>query len=534
MNKYQKETIAYSLEEEKKVLRDLQKEYTEAKKIVKSNIKSLMNRTDVNLPSVIHQIEYQKALETQINQALTALKSGQYKTVADYLDESYKTGFTSSMYRLNKQGVPLAFPMDREEIIRAVQTNSKISSSLYKKLGINVKAMKNTIKQEVTRGISTSMNFSDIARNIDNRMNSGLYNSYRIARTEGHRINQEASFDAMQKAKDNGAKIVKKWDSTLDGRTRPHHATLDGQIKELDEPFVVDGLTAMYPSGFGKASEDINCRCCVLEIGKWELNEEDDSYTKWSDYEKNFVELSKNKTYQDYRKNYGKIVKSPKLPTTVKMDNWTEPATESNVRKIAKSWKIDYNRVKTLPHDLTENEIITKLAGADRTKGSCSSLAFSYIGEKNGLDVTDFRGGYSCDLFARNSNIRNIAKLDGVSSTITKSYTPIKDTLKQLASLPIDKEYYLAVGRHASIVKKTSDGAFHYLELQSSFKNGWMDLTDRKLKLRFASTKTSKYGEEIVLIDVDSMKNNDEFRAILGYINTETNMQKKGIGGGIK
>ena len=304
MKQYQKETIKMSLEEEKKVLNSLKKEYTEAKKQVKQKINDLMSRGDANLPHVIHQVKYQQALESQIDEALSKLKSGEYKTISDYLEESYGTGFTSSLYRLQKQGVPLLFPMDRNEIIRAVQTNSKISGGLYKRLGINTRAMKNAIRQEITRGISSGMSSADIARNIDNRMNSGLYNSYRIARTEGHRINQEASFDAMSKAKDAGADVVKQWDSTLDGRTRPHHRMLDGQIRELEDPFEVDGLEAQYPSGFGKASEDINCRCVVLEVGRWELDE-DETYTKFDGEQGVIVkDLSDANNYNTFKVSY--------------------------------------------------------------------------------------------------------------------------------------------------------------------------------------------------------------------------------------
>ena len=313
MKQYQTQTIKMSLEEEKKVLNSLKKEYAEAKKQVKKKIDDLMSRGDANLPNVIHQVKYQKAIESQIDEALNKLKSGEYQTISDYLEESYGTGFTSSLYRLQKQGIPLIFPMDRNEIIKAVQLNSKISGGLYKRLGINTKAMKNAIRQEVTRGISSSMSSADIARNIDNRMNSGLYNSYRIARTEGHRINQEASFDAMKKAKDAGADVVKQWDSTLDGRTRPHHRMLDGQIRELEDPFEVDGLQAQYPSGFGKASEDINCRCLVLEIGRWELDE-DDTFTKFDGNRSVIVkDLSNSKSFEEFRKKYNIEVKKKEV-----------------------------------------------------------------------------------------------------------------------------------------------------------------------------------------------------------------------------
>ena len=81
--------------------------------------------------------------------------------------------------------------------------------------------------------------------------------------------------DAANKAKDNGADVVKQWDATLDSRTRPHHAQLDGQIRELDKPFEVASRKAMYPSGFGIASEDILCRCALLQRAKWALDDDE-------------------------------------------------------------------------------------------------------------------------------------------------------------------------------------------------------------------------------------------------------------------
>ena len=298
MTNYQRETIQYSLEEEKKILNTLKRDYKEAGKTIENRIKNLLKREDAELIHVIHQVNYQKALKSQIDDVLDKLNDGTYSSILKYMEDSYGTGFTSSLYRLQKQGVPLIFPMNRDEILRAVQTNSKISKRKY---GKNFTKMKNTIRKEVTRGISTSMSFGDMARNIDNTMQSGLYNSYRVARTEGHRINQEASFDAMTKAKEAGADVVKKWDSTIDGRTRVSHRSLEGQVRELEEPFEVAGKKAMYPSGFGLPSEDINCRCVVLEIGRWELDE-DEGFTKNVDGK--IVSFANVQDYNEFRKKY--------------------------------------------------------------------------------------------------------------------------------------------------------------------------------------------------------------------------------------
>ena len=128
---------------------------------------------------------------------------------------------------------------------------------------------------------------------------------------------------------------------------------------------------------------------------------------------------------------------------------------------------VENNGVKALRSQLTATQIIEKLAGGDMTKGSCSSLAFSYIGNKNGLDVTDFRGGNSQYVFALNSNIQKFLGLDGVKGSITKVKKEIAGTVDIIKGLEYNKEYYLAVGGHAAIIRNTEHGA-EYLELQSS------------------------------------------------------------------
>lgn len=39
---------------------------------------------------------------------------------------------------------------------------------------------------------------------------------------------------------------------------------LDGQIREVNEPFEMHGKKAMYPGEFGDPAEDCNCRCVAL------------------------------------------------------------------------------------------------------------------------------------------------------------------------------------------------------------------------------------------------------------------------------
>ena len=95
------------------------------------------------------------------------------------------------------------------------------------------------------------------------------------------------------------------------------------------------------------------------------------------------------------------------------------------------------------------------------------------------------------------------------------------------------KEYYLATGVHAAIIRKTSKG-LEYLELQDNeVLNGYKILNNNVLTKRFGCKKShnikyiGKVEVESILIDVDSLKNNGEFEKILGFINTNGRKQLK-------
>ena len=206
------------------------------------------------------------------------------------------------------------------------------------------------------------------------------------------------------------------------------------------------------------------------------------------------------------------------------------------VGEVCKTAKVKHHKVKKLQRILSDDEIITKIGGGDRTKGSCSSLAFAYAGNKQGLDVTDFRGGASLDVFAKNINIKKIAKSDKVRSFVIEEYNGFKGTSQALNLMEEGKEYYLATGDHVAIVRLTPNAKFEYLELQSVDHNGFHELTREKLKKRFGVTATkkclgTKMKQEVYLIDIESLGENESFENILGYINTDIAKQQKGVGG---
>lgn len=100
------------------------------------------------------------------------------------------------------------------------------------------------------RGIASSLPYGVIARNLSNASKAPIANANRIIRTEGHRIQQASSDDARKAARKAGCDVVKQWDATLDGHTRETHRLLDGQIREIDEPFELGLGKAMFPGDF--------------------------------------------------------------------------------------------------------------------------------------------------------------------------------------------------------------------------------------------------------------------------------------------
>lgn len=310
MNKKQKEVQQAFLDAEKEVLEQLKKNYQDALDEINTKIAILLGRDDADMSHVMYQVVYQEALKKQVESALNTLQANEFETISDYLAKSYEDGYIGTMYDIQGQGIPIIMPMDQEQVVQAIQHETKLSEGLYKALGKDVKVLSKQIAGEITRGISSGQMYSEIARNIAGYAGISRNKAMRIARTEGHRIQCKATMDAQFRAKEKGADVVKQWDSTLDKRTRSTHRKLDGQIRELDEEFEVGGNHAMMPGGFNKASEDINCRCALLQRARWALDESElETLKKRAEY----FELDKVEDFADYKKKYLKAVESDRV-----------------------------------------------------------------------------------------------------------------------------------------------------------------------------------------------------------------------------
>lgn len=299
MLKREKEVIQSQLDNEKAVLLDLKRQYARALRDINDKIRML--QSDELTQSRAYQIQYQKALKAQIEAILDKLQGDEFSSIQDYLSHSYTEAYVGTMYGLHGQGIPIITPIDQRAAVKAVVTDSKLSTNLYAALGYDMDKLKKHVREEITRGLASSLPYDQIARNVSMFSTLPLANAKRIVRTEGHRIQQASTEDARQAAKAKGADVVKQWDASLDGKTRPLHRALDGQIRETDEPFEVNGIKVNIPGAFGDPSQDCNCRCVALTRARAALDADELATLK---QRAEFFGLDKTESFEDFKKKY--------------------------------------------------------------------------------------------------------------------------------------------------------------------------------------------------------------------------------------
>ena len=358
MNKWEKEVQQSLLDSEEAAIKALEAQYKAALKSINEKVKLFQADIDMldqaleqeglddaaramlqsRKRSKIYQKQYQQALQSQVNSILDKMQGDNYATIDKYLKGCYETGYIGTMYDIAKQGVPIIAPINQAAVVKAVLTDSKIKEGFYNALGVSVKHLKKTITQEVSRGIASSLSYSDIARNINNVARTGLSNAKRIARTEGHRIQQTSTRDAQEAARAKGADVVKQWDAALDSRTRDSHRRVDGEIRELDEPFS-NGL--MFPGDpAGEAAEVINCRCTSDTRARWALNEDE---LKTLQERAAYFGIDKSKNFEEYREKF--LDASHKMATSSDNNDWSQTVSRT-ITKQERAEIIQYAKEK--------------------------------------------------------------------------------------------------------------------------------------------------------------------------------------------
>ncbi len=160
-------------------------------------------------------------------------------------------------------GLEPSFSMLSPQVIEYLQGYSSVDI-----VGIN-DVTRNEVKDRLTAGVIRGEDVDRLSYRI-----KGLYDEYyknrskTIARTE---VMRSSNFARLQGLSQPGVFEGKRWLTARDARVRfrgsmSGHRQLHGKVVKMEEPFRIGTATAMYPSDFGVAALDINCRCTIVPV----------------------------------------------------------------------------------------------------------------------------------------------------------------------------------------------------------------------------------------------------------------------------
>lgn len=120
-----------------------------------------------------------------------------------------------------------------------------------------------SIRDQLIKKLGVSKISSNAARFVGGGVASW---AMMVARTETHRAISMGFLKTEEKCRENNLEIDFYWCATLDGKTRPEHGALDGKMKDAEKGgWYVPSIGYVAGPGLsGRASFDINCRCCVI------------------------------------------------------------------------------------------------------------------------------------------------------------------------------------------------------------------------------------------------------------------------------
>ena len=127
--------------------------------------------------------------------------------------------------------------------------------------------MANRISRLIEKGRADNLTLPQIAKLVsDTYLPISRSRAALIARTETHNAASFANHSYHKTVEEDlGVKMLKKWVATSDGRTRPAHASANGQIVDMNEDFIVGGMPMGYAGDSkGGVANVINCRCVII------------------------------------------------------------------------------------------------------------------------------------------------------------------------------------------------------------------------------------------------------------------------------
>lgn len=152
-----------------------------------------------------------------------------------------------------------------ENVIKRL-TTAKLLGLPFKELDIDKDKRWNAkkINAEMLQAIEKGESINEIGKRLIRITNMNKNSAIRNARTMTTSFENLGRLDGMEKMKENGTKLRKRWLATNDERTRNAHAELNGETAEIDKPFYNSEGEIMYPGDPNASPANVyNCRCTL-------------------------------------------------------------------------------------------------------------------------------------------------------------------------------------------------------------------------------------------------------------------------------
>lgn len=216
--------------------------------------------------------EYQRSQLSQIIVAIDNATSRFRDRYATQLAAAQDQGFNLGVKLADASQATLhvGIPFVSQE---ALEISKNYSADLVRNV---TDATRGILTSEIRRGILTGQTLDQVMYRIGQNLDSGKFMGIKqraetITRTEVNRIMSSSTWQRMQQMSQTVDGLQQQWDAANDARTRPAHHAADGQIVNIDQPFIVAGEELRFPGDpAGSAENTINCRCRVIPYSaKW-------------------------------------------------------------------------------------------------------------------------------------------------------------------------------------------------------------------------------------------------------------------------
>ena len=199
---------------------------------------------------------------TNANQIAASIING-------YMPDVFAVGYNYSLYQGEiAGGIQTSFTLyDRDTVMRLMKEEPELLP-VEAKINVPEDMLWNTkqLTSAMTQAIVQGEAIEDIAERLVSSvagMNERV--AIRNARTATTSAENGGRYNGYRRLKSAGVDMTVEWQATLDGRTRHTHRLLDGQRRDVDKPFEVDGQKILY-AGDPYAPQGLiwNCRCTML------------------------------------------------------------------------------------------------------------------------------------------------------------------------------------------------------------------------------------------------------------------------------